>query len=748
MVTKTPRKKSSKQAMAESIGMTIAPEPVEEDVKSDVKRDAPEPTEARRKEVNKWCDEIRADKKHHNPVFKRMREDMEYARLGASKAWVSADNYTVPLINRHVNQEVASLYAKNPKAAAKRKKRLMYKLWDGTEETAKAALEMFQTSLGQDEMSAAIISEIQEVQAYNRMTDRMAKTLELMFEHYTGESFPDFKKQMKQTVRRTKTCGVGYLELNYHRAMELDPDITKRIGDYSQKLAVIQSRLADLQDKELKEDDAEVDELKGMIDDLRRQEGVLIEEGLMFDFPRSTEIIPHRACTLLQGFIGADYITREFHLTPDEIQELYKIDIRKGFKQYYERKGNAPTLGDSGDEARYTGKTKGDNAEDAMACVWRVYNKKTRQVFTLCEGYGDYLKEPAEPEYEIQGFWNIFALVFNPVEDEREIFPPSDVHYLKHPQREFNNARQGLREHRVANRPKYFIRAGAMEEKDFEKIEKAPPHAVIPLKSLETNMKVEDLIQPYKGAVIDPNLYETASIIKDILYGVGTQNANLGPTSGATATESSIAEQSRSTTLSSNVDDLDEFLSEVARAAGQIMLCEVDPETVIEIVGPGAVWPQLDRATIAKEIFLEIKAGSSGRPNKAAELANMERGMPFIIQLGGVSGPGLNKRYMDLLDIDGEDILIDSMPSIITINAIAAAQAKAAFAQQNQQAKTEGEAKVAQQQPGTGNPATDPSQQGGAGADNATKPPGTAPGAQPEYTPPTRRYNAQGARVQ
>src|SRR3546814_6027780 len=93
--------------------------------------------------------------------------------------------------------------------------------------------------------------------------------------------------------------------------------------------------------------------------------------------------------------------------------------------------------------------------------------------------------------------------------------------------------------------------------------------------------------------------------------------ANLGGAAGATATESSIAEGSRISSLESNTDDLDELLTTLARATGQLMLMELSVEKVIEIVGPGAAWPNLDREAIVSEIFLEIGAGSSGRPNAA-----------------------------------------------------------------------------------------------------------------------------------
>src|SRR3546814_7077290 len=75
----------------------------------------------------------------------------------------------------------------------------------------------------------------------------------------------------------------------------------------------------------------------------------------------------------------------------------------------------------------------------------------------------------------------------------------------------------------------------------------------------------------------------------------GSKEANLGGAAGATATESSIAEGSRISSLESNTDDLDELLTTLARATGQLMLMELSVEKVIEIVGPGAAWPNLDR---------------------------------------------------------------------------------------------------------------------------------------------------------
>jgi hypothetical protein len=703
---------------------------------SGVKRD-PDPALAeQRKLVAKWQKEILADKKYYKDQVARMRRNMRIALYGAEKEWVDAGSYTVPIINRHINQSVAALYAKNPKAVAKRKPRLNFKLWDGASATANEAV---QGAMMNDPMSMQIVTELQEAKSRNTLMSRMGRTLEILFEYYAGENTPNFKQQMKSHVRRSKTCGVSYIEVSFQRALEPDPDITSKIDDMTQQIAAVESRIADAVDGVIDEGSVEYEEMKVALQALQEQEMILVREGVTFDFPRSTEVIPHRACRQLRGFIGSDYITREFHMTPDEIQATYKVDVRKNYLSHTAPQG-ADVLGNDKGESQNR-QTLGDAAggtdrPEGKACVWRVQDKKNRQVFTIVEGYPDFVKAPEAHPVQVEGFWTIYPLTFNDVEDEKEVFPLSDVEYLTHPQREFNNVRQGLREHRRANRPKYFTRAGTLETAEKEKLQNHEAHAVIEVKGMDSDTPLDALITGFKSVPIDPSLYETRSIIGDVLYGVGSQEANLGPTSGATATESSISEQSRMSTIASNVDDLDEHLSDVAKACGQIMLAELSEETVVEIVGPGAVWPQLDREQIAKEIMLDIKAGSSGRPNKAAELANMERGMPYLLQLGSVSPTVLAERYADLLDLDTEELIVDGTPSIVAMNAMAAKEGQGG----------------GQVQPGTGDPATDPAQQGASGQDNAAAPGqsmnNNEGGPQPEYpAPKVLTYDSTGRRT-
>jgi hypothetical protein len=161
-------------------------------------------------------------------------------------------------------------------------------------------------------------------------------------------------------------------------------------------------------------------------------------------------------------------------------------------------------------------------------------------------------------------------------------------------------------------------------------------------------------------------------IFDDILKVVGSQEANMGGTSnGTTATEVSVAEGSRVSSIQSNIDDLDDMLSSMAISAGQVMLKYYNEETVKKIAGPGAVWPLFDMQTISEEIFMQIEAGSSGRPNKAQEISNFERIAPLIMQIPGISPEWLAKQAITRLDdkMDITDAFVAGIPSVVAMNA-------------------------------------------------------------------------------
>lgn len=674
-----------------------------------IPREAPKVSAERVNLVKQQVKRINGAKKHFDKPFKRMKVDRDFAyKWGVGSQWPGQteddDRYIANVVQRHVNTRVAALYAKNPTVVAKPKRRREFKIWDGklsTVQEAMMAMQNAQMSLMPPPPEVIdILTDVQQGMLRREMVKNIGDTLEILFTYFMKEQVPNFKDQMKALVRRTEVCGVGYVKIGYQRLYAPKADKASRIDDVTSQMQTIDRLRADVLDGVTKEDDAKYEELKLALENIQKEPEIIVREGLVWDWPQSDRIIIDPACSNIIGFVGATWVAEEFEMTVDEVKEIYQKDVKSAAEAVVARE----TLWGRAD-------TDMPTPETAKVKVYCLYDRKTGLKYCLCEGYDDFLAEPAAPEVRVEQFFPYYPLVFNAVEHPTEIYPPSDVRLLRSQQIEYNRIKESLRQHRIANRPLYATPAGALDDSDKESegqvsLANYPAHAVLTLNGLADGEKIGDKLQAVPKVPVDPNLYETEGTFADMERVTGSQEANLGGTSNSTATESNIAEGSRLSSLQSNADDLDSILTLMARDGGQVLLLECTQESVLEIVGPGAVWPELTRGEIVKELYLDIEAGSSGRPNKATDIANFERMGPLMMQMPEQDPEKLVKYAWKILDdkIDANDMMKLGMPSIIALNGMV--------------------------QPSTGDASTDPNAQGMQGGRNAQQPALPAPGPQ------------------
>ena len=780
-----------------------------------IPRDNPDPLDRRKRLVSSWTAKVKKAKRFWKPAFDRMKQDQEFC---FGKQWPGKDpddrRYVANLTLRLVAQKTAFLYAKNPKAVAKRRERLNATSWDESQTTLNQLMQsgammmqqagamgmppgaggapmgagmppgmaggmmnmaqgaisgMLPTATGQPpdinmmmaggmpapppsmapsgamnsisgagnspggavnsmsaQMGAAmggpmsamgagpipgemqqppglgdqlgqaaagavaggmpggpsplmaqavgsgidIMMDAARVKSENQMMDKLARTLELLYGYEVDNQPHPFKSMLKMTVRRAVTNGVAYVKLGYERVMEQRPDLEKGIADMSEKLSTLERLAADAADEITDEDDAEAEQIRLMLQDLKDQTGAVVREGLTFDYPMSTKIIPDTKCIDLRNWVAADWVAEEYLLTTEEIEELYGVDVRGHCTEY----SNDPGDPISNMLKEWGGAGKHDATDEVTALVWEVYNRKDGLVYTICDGYREFLREPEAPQIYNERFYPWYALIFNSVENDNELYPPSDVRLMRDMQLEYNRCREGLKEQRIAGRPFTAVVSGQMDARDLEKLTNREANAVIEFNALMPNQDIKQLLQAYAGPGVDPNLYEVNPVYEDILRTTGIQEANLGGTSNATATQANIAEGSRQTSMGSNIDDLNDILTQLARNGGQILMREMSREKVQRVVGQGAVWP--DNATaqdIANEILLEIEAGSMGRPNQQQDIANAQRLYPLLIQLPGIDPEFLAKDVLRRLDdrLDLTQAFKSALPSIVAMNGMA-----------------------------------------------------------------------------
>ena len=296
-----------------------------------VKAENIEVSEERKAFCKELQNRIKQAKQHFKDPFKIMVEDMDMAYDGAVKDW-SDGSYVVNVTQRFVRQKTASLYAKNPRATAKRKMRMNYSVWDGTSQSLQGAQEQMmmaeEMQLPPPPEAMAIVADVQNGQQQEQMLRRIGETLEICYNYYTNEQIPSFKAQMKQCVRSSVTAGVGYIKLGFQREMEISADSRAKIADTANRLAHVERLMADVKEgTDVTSVSAEREELKLALGQLEKEGQIIAREGLVFDFPSPTSIIPDPRCHSLRGWLGADWLAEEIFMTKQEIKEIYKMNL-------------------------------------------------------------------------------------------------------------------------------------------------------------------------------------------------------------------------------------------------------------------------------------------------------------------------------------------------------------------------------------------------------------------------------------
>lgn len=613
--------------------------------------------------VTKWLDRIKSSIRDNKKTFDKITECQQLTRYGHSKDWAEANKYVANFLQNHIQMRTSKLYAKNPKFVAKRKRRIDFKIWDGTQESLQAAIQNVNNALGLGVMpkpqSIALLEDVTQGNQQKQTIDKLGKTVEILFAHYISEQGQTFKKQLKQMIRRVLIDSVGYVQLDFQRERGYIGTVAEQIRDMRGQIAHIESLQYDVSKDS---DESKLEELQNALSSLE-QEDVILREGLVFDFPKSTSIIIDPNCVDLKTFEGARWLAREYSFSTDEIKDRFGVDVSAATATEYSHH----VLGANKQPFE---KTRKENPR-----TYRVWDKATGTSFVVCDGFKGYLEAPKAPDVSMERFFPIFSLTFNDIEDDENIYPDSNIWLLRHAQLEHNRSREGLRQHRIANQP-FYVSSVPLDESDKEKLSTRVAHEVLELRSLKEGQDVTSALAPVRLAGIDPNLYSVNHLYEDVERSVGADSADFGGTSNATATEAGIAQGNRVSSIESNRDDLDDMLSEIARSASSVLLQNLDIQTVQKIAGRGAIWPQFSSKELADEIFLDVEAGSSGRPNKAQDLANMDRIMPHVIQMPGARPEFWINKLIQLLDenIELADAYADGLPSIIAGNALQNAQ--------------------------------------------------------------------------
>lgn len=600
--------------------------------------------------VSSLTNQIRKWKQKWSDDFKRMRDNMNFT---AGLQWpgqkkMQDTRYTCNITNRIVQAKTAQLYAKNPTAEWQRRPRLDYALFDGKLESLMPIVQAA-SALGPQALplqAQAILADFSHGMQQRNLIDKVGRTLEILFQKSmdeVDEDNGDFLTSAKQCVRQTTITGVGYCMPSFVR--DSDTAITSQglTDTIANRSAKAQAALEKLQSGKLDETKPGYEGLRSLLLSLAADVSNTIQspdvnERLVFDWLPSTSVIPDTKCRSLKHFVGCKKVAIEYTLDIDDVKSIFDVD-----EDFTPQKSTDRMAGEK--ETNWISKPGPVGAKDkAKDCtVWRVLDKATNTHCYICDGYDKYLQAPEVITPMVRGFWPIAVLTFNDIVVEHgcdaSIFPPSDVQLIRDTQREWNRSRNQLRKHRRANSPKWMTAKGTLTTGDKEALMDSDTNAVVEMEGILPGTKVSDVIQPVPQRPIEPLVYDSGTMQQDLSMSIGNVNG-IGQSSrgkkSATATAATIEAQEDMSVNQSNVEDVDAFLTDIARMGGELWMLEGSPDVVKRIVGDGAVFPTLPatREDFINQIFLRTKAASSGRPNQAMEVRNWQILGPMLMQMG------------------------------------------------------------------------------------------------------------------
>ena len=229
----------------------------------------------------------------------------------------------------------------------------------------------------------------------------------------------------------------------------------------------------------------------------------------------------------------------------------------------------------------------------------------------------------------MRSFSHSFCLVLNWIDGQE--WPISETELLMSLQDEYNTIRTQMTKHRELSAPFFVADASRVNYEDIEVFSNAAIGEIALINASGQN--VNSVFQPATPPPMNPQVYDTAPLRTDMEWISGLGDAQRGGVNRAkTATEANIQQAGLATRIAEKVDQTEDWLKELGWFAAEILLQEIQPQKAMEIAGPNAFWPILNKQQLYDSVFIDIAAGSTGMPDTNEERMRWIELMPIIMQ--------------------------------------------------------------------------------------------------------------------
>ena len=565
-------------------------------------KEASEAEEAQVAKLWKCYDDAR---KFDENFRKQIAIDRRYAAGTSDLAWAVTTN----LIGAFIDILVALLYARNPDVSVRKS------------------------------------PQVDESYTYQQQV--FARTLEIVISSLWKKA--NLKKTARKGVRSVLSNGEGWFKATMVSDKRPQPEVEKALNDAQEthaRLIAQQKLLEDPQNQDPETLEAEKAEKESLIAELQEKLELAVNKMFVIDYVETENIQVSTDINSIDGYLNADWIGNEVYYTKEDaaaqFPRLSNEDL-KSAKIYSQRPPKELTTRDidnvlpqgmlTAESAQAFTTQTSENQSQAFLRVVEIWDRRDKQIRTLIDGVKKWAKEPFAPPYPTSRFYPYFYFAFYEVDGQRHAQSLSWRLYKL--QDEYSSSRSNFRLTRERSIPGVLFNATMLDEVEAKKLTESKSQEYTALRPSDPAAPIGNLFAPKPVQGIDMRLYDPTLILNDMERISGVQEALSaainGPGNPKTATEANIQQSGTQARTTSDRDNLEGMLTDLAQYTAEQSLQCLETRDVQRLAGKKAFWPAgMDIEDLFTLVEVTIEAGTTGKPRQQTDMQSWSTILPLV----------------------------------------------------------------------------------------------------------------------
>ena len=260
-------------------------------------------------------------------------------------------------------------------------------------------------------------------------------------------------------------------------------------------------------------------------------------------------------------------------------------------------------------------KKKIHDKTEGYAEIWEYYDISTKTMSVFSESADQFLIKPMAMPYS---FGQPFVMLRN-YDVPDHFYPIGDLESIEPLQKELNETRTQMMNHRKKYSRKYLYKESAFDNLGRTALESDEDNVMVPVISDEA---LSGIVAAFPAVINPSDFYDqTQTIIGDIDRVSGVSEIQRGGTSEIrrTATESSLVQDASNARTADKLAMIEQAISEVGRRMVALARQFTTGEQVARVIGKDGepVWIQYDRDYLEGDFDFEVVAGSTQPHNES-----------------------------------------------------------------------------------------------------------------------------------